>query len=247
MNTGHHNAGHHEDTGPAQSYERRPPRHDDHGPVPPHGPGGPLGTPSATDQRAQTRPMPPAAPLRVHHVTVRLTPTRGIAARPLVDRHLRVVLPAPHPWPVLADVLVSPGTDASAADALAAAHPGAAVIAVHDGAGMCWLRVDSGGVVRLTLTARHAALCSWPAWASLAHAWLVAGLPPAELPELAALPGAAVRETATAAGHAPPGAAVSETVTAADHALSVSSLPSSANPRRRRRTSSAGTGRPTAR
>lgn len=94
-----------------------------------------------------------------------------------MDEHLRVELPAPPPWPALADVLVAPGAGNGAADELAAANPGAAVVAVHTGAGSCWLRVGPHGRVplRLVLTERHAAVCPWPVWASLAYAWLVTG------------------------------------------------------------------------
>jgi hypothetical protein len=112
--------------------------------------------------------------------------------RPFVDRHLRVALPAPSPWPPLADVLLAPGapgapgtggtegTGGVTVDATAARHPGAAVVAVHHGTRVCRLRLgpyDSGATrapLSLTLTARHAALHPWPVWASLAHAWLVA-------------------------------------------------------------------------
>ncbi len=115
--------------------------------------------------------------------------------RPFVDRHLRVALPAPSPWPPLADVLLAPSTPGApgggdagdagdaggtAADAMAARHPGAAVVAVHHGTRVCRLRLgpyDSGATrapLMLTLTARHAALHPWPVWASLAHAWLIA-------------------------------------------------------------------------
>ncbi|UUU33292.1 hypothetical protein JIX56_27450 [Streptomyces sp. CA-210063] len=120
---------------------------------------------SATERRA---PGPWARYVRV------LAP--GPAAGPaVVDEHLRVELPAPRPWPALADVLVAPGAGHDAADALAVGHPGAAVVAVHTGAGRCWLRVGPYGHVpiRLTLTERHAARCPWPVWASLAHARLV--------------------------------------------------------------------------
>ncbi|MDX3640048.1 hypothetical protein [Streptomyces sp. MB09-02B] len=111
---------------------------------------------------------------------VRIAPPGPAGCPPLVDEHLRVELPAPWPWPVLADVLVAPGSGDAAADALAAAHPGTAVVAVHTGptgAGRCWLRVGPHGRVpiRLRLTAHHAALHPWPVWASLAHTWLVTG------------------------------------------------------------------------
>ncbi|MFJ2264236.1 hypothetical protein ACIOKD_39180 [Streptomyces sp. NPDC087844] len=114
----------------------------------------------------------------VHDVEVTLTlPGRD---RPFVDRHLRVALPAPGPWPPLADVLLARGAPDAAADTPAACHPGAAVVAVHHGTRVCRLRLgpyDSGTArapLTVTLTARHAALHPWPVWASLAHAWLVA-------------------------------------------------------------------------
>ncbi|MER8009227.1 hypothetical protein ABTZ70_26815, partial [Streptomyces sp. NPDC094149] len=151
---------------------------------------------------------------RAHEVS--LTGSRGT----VVDRHLRVVLPAPPPWPLLADVLVASGPGPTTADRLATAHPGAAVVAVHD-ADRCWLRLGpgvalhalhsgTGDVVRLTLTSRHAALCSWPTWASLAHAWLVSGLPPERLAEAPGGPvaggGGGAPETPSAATREPPGA-----------------------------------------
>jgi hypothetical protein len=113
--------------------------------------------------------------MSVHRVTVRLTHPNG--GPTFVDRHVRVGLPAPRPWPLLADVLVAQGVDGSTVDALAATHPGAAVVAVHHGAQACWLRLGPYGQVpvRLALDARHAAVRPWHAWASLAHAWLVAG------------------------------------------------------------------------
>ncbi|MGW0842501.1 hypothetical protein ACWD26_20515 [Streptomyces sp. NPDC002787] len=108
---------------------------------------------------------------------VRVTPTGPAGGPPVFDEHLRVELPAPPPWPALADVLVAPGAGDSAADALAAGHPGTAVVAVHAGTGRCWLRVGPYGraPIRLLLTERHAALRPWPVWASLAHAWLMTG------------------------------------------------------------------------
>lgn len=101
----------------------------------------------------------------------------GAGGVAVVDEHLRVRLPAPRPWPALADVLVAPGSGDDAADVLAAAHPGSAVVAVHTGAERCWLRLGPHGrtPVRLTLTGRHAALHPWPVWASLAHTWLMTG------------------------------------------------------------------------
>ncbi|KUL32492.1 hypothetical protein [Streptomyces regalis] len=126
--------------------------------------------------------FPPPSAVAAHRVTVRLTPTRPGRRPPVVDRHLRVTLPAPPPWPLLADVLVAPGPGASAADDLAAAHPGAAVVAVHQETESCWLRLGPYGhaPARLILNSRHMSLCPWPTWASLAHAWLSASLAPAE-------------------------------------------------------------------
>ncbi|MFE7031626.1 hypothetical protein ACFU9Y_15055 [Streptomyces sp. NPDC057621] len=104
--------------------------------------------------------------------------------RPFVDRHLRVALPAPYPWPPLADVLLAQGAPDTTADTSAYGHPGAAVVAVHHGTRVCRLRLGpcGSGTTRtpltVTLTARHAALHSWPVWASLAHAWLVAHAEP---------------------------------------------------------------------
>lgn len=136
--------------------------------------------------------------MSVHRVTVRLSPTHLERGGPVVDRHVRVALPAPHPWPLLADVLVAPGTDGSATDTLAATHPGAAVVAVYDGSEACRLRLGPYGrvPVRLILGARHAAVCPWHIWASLAHAWLSAGLDTTELGSVAA--GAVVTTTGQA-------------------------------------------------
>lgn len=151
----------------------------------------------------------------------------------IVDEHLRVALPAPHPWPSLADVLVGPGTGHGAADALAASHPGAAVVAVHDGTRprMCRLRLGPYGIdaVRLTLTAGHAAMCCWDTWASLAHAWLVAGLPP---------------EGLSAEGLSADG--LSCMTVPREHLAQSAAAPSSPSPRSRSRTSSAGPARFTA-
>ncbi|MFG2291264.1 hypothetical protein ACGFOU_34955 [Streptomyces sp. NPDC048595] len=124
----------------------------------------------------------------VHRVRVGLLlPGSG---RPVVDRHLRVTTPAPRPWPRLADVLAVPGADTAAACDVAGRHPGAAVVAGYrDGEG-CGLRLGgpygSGGAL-LELAARRSAGICWETWASLAHAWLVAGL------SVAGLASAAVR------------------------------------------------------
>ncbi|MEV0276392.1 hypothetical protein AB0I22_08425 [Streptomyces sp. NPDC050610] len=100
----------------------------------------------------------------------------------IVDEHLRVELPALAPWPRLADVLLREGDEEggnrSAAE-LAAAHPGALVAAVSRGHD-CWIRFATNGY-SLTLSAqRSTARPSWAMWASLAHTWLMSGLPVAE-------------------------------------------------------------------
>ncbi|MFE0188906.1 transcriptional regulator [Streptomyces sp. NPDC058989] len=129
-----------------------------------------------------------AAQGAVHRVRVGLLlPGSG---RPVVDRHLRVRTPAPRPWPRLADVLAVPGADAAAAGDVAGRHPGAAVVAVYRDGERCGLRLGgpygSGGAL-LSLGAGRAAGICWETWASLAHAWLVAGL------SVAGLASAAVR------------------------------------------------------
>lgn len=131
--------------------------------------------------------------------TVRLTedvPQRGVRRtgaallhpdRPLrvVDEHLRVRLPAIHPMPLLADVLVAehPSGARSAyedparyAAELADCHPGALVVAVYRGP-RCWLRL--GGRSRLLVREPGRPVQPWAVWASVAHVWLVAGLDPA--------------------------------------------------------------------
>ncbi len=132
--------------------------------------------------------------------TVRLTeeaPQRGVRrtgaalllhpGRPprVVDEHLRVRLPAAHPMPLLADVLVaelpsearSPYEDpARYAAELADCHPGALVVAVYRGP-RCWLRL--GGRSRLLVREPARSVQPWAVWASVAHVWLVAGLDPA--------------------------------------------------------------------
>lgn len=163
--------------------------------------------------------------------TVRLTedaPQRGVRRtgatllhpdRPLrvVDEHLRVRLPATHPMPLLADVLVaeypsdvrSPYEDPAgyAAEArspyedparyaaeLADCHPGALVVAVYRGP-RCWLRL--GGRPRLLVRDPGRPVQPWAVWASVAHVWLVAGLDPA------AFEPAAVRVVRTVRDYAP--------------------------------------------
>lgn len=94
-----------------------------------------------------------------------------------VDEHLRVGLPAPACLALLADVLIEHGTGAHRAEETAAAHPGALVVAVHH-QDRCWLRFGTDGTV-LELRGPDSEE-QWAALASLAHAWLVAGLPAQE-------------------------------------------------------------------
>ncbi|WP_198535002.1 hypothetical protein [Streptomyces natalensis] len=125
-------------------------------------------------------------PSCAHRVRVTL---RGGGRGPVVDDHLRVGAQAPPPWPRLADVVVAAGTHAAAADGTAAAYPGAAVVAVARDAVRCRLRLgpygggygDGYDSVLLGLHRRGPGAVSWAVWASLAHAWLVAGLPAAAL------------------------------------------------------------------
>ncbi|MHC3471723.1 transcriptional regulator [Streptomyces sp. 7R007] len=94
-----------------------------------------------------------------------------------VDEHVRVALPAPAA--PLGDVLVGRGTDAAGAIETACAHPGALVVAVHDGP-RCWLRFAPDGTVVALRVRGDQGPRLWPVLASLAHAWLVAGLPAGE-------------------------------------------------------------------
>ncbi|MEU7041604.1 transcriptional regulator [Streptomyces varsoviensis] len=96
----------------------------------------------------------------------------------IVDEHLRVELPAPAPWPRLADVLVGKGEGERCAAELAMCHPGALVVAVYRGRDG-WIRFASEGCSR-SLSTRRSPSPSWATWASLAHAWLLSGLPVAE-------------------------------------------------------------------
>lgn len=125
--------------------------------------------------------------------------------RPLrvVDEHLRVRLPAVHPMPLLADVLVAelPSVTRSPnegpvryAAELADRHPGALVVAVYRGP-RCWLRL--GGRPLLLVSGPGGPVQPWAVWASVAHVWLVAGLDPA------ALDPAAVRVVRTVRDYAP--------------------------------------------
>lgn len=112
-------------------------------------------------------------PVRRTEVTL-LHPATGA---PVVDEHVRVRLPAPSPLLLLADVLVAGGDGPRSATALAGRHPGALVVAVHRGP-RCWLLLGGAGRP-VTLDARRTD-APWAIWASVAHAWLVAGLPVAE-------------------------------------------------------------------
>lgn len=156
--------------------------------------------------------------------TVRLTedvPQRGVRRtgaallhpdRPLrvVDEHLRVRLPATHPMPLLADVLVaeypsgarSPYEDPAryAAD-LADCHPGALVVAVYRGP-RCWLRL--GGRPRLLVREPGRPVRPWAVWASVAHVWLVAGLDPAAFDPAAVQVVRTVRDYAPASPRSSP-------------------------------------------
>ncbi|MFJ8791371.1 hypothetical protein [Streptomyces sp. NPDC102462] len=122
-------------------------------------------------------------PLRVR--TVLLNPHSGNGAgieagSVTVDEHVRVSLPAEKRWAALGDVLVGPGAGATRAAETALSHPGALVVAVHHGR-RCWLRLGPDGTV-LELEARGPGQPAetWGTLASLAHAWLVVGLPAAE-------------------------------------------------------------------
>lgn len=123
-----------------------------------------------------------------------LTLTRVTLAHPesgaeVVDEHSRVGLPAPARTAALADVLLAdvPHGDLPRADAagparaaeLAAAHPGALVVAVHRGHD-CWIRFTCQGRTRVLAVHRPDAGPGGQVWdvlASLVHAWLSAGLP----------------------------------------------------------------------
>lgn len=129
-------------------------------------------------------------------VRVVLTGTEG---ERVVDEHLRAGLHAPLRVRRLADVLVGCGGDGSRPRGVCAEctgpastllHPGALVVAVprtahcvvrygtdaDDAAGAASPHSSGIGGV-LTLGGAHRALASWEVWASLAHAWLVAGPP----------------------------------------------------------------------
>jgi len=104
----------------------------------------------------------------------------SVSGKATVDEHVRVRLPAPECPALLGDVLIGRGTGAPAAVETAAAHPGAMVVAVHRGT-RCWLRFGSDGTVaELRLRGVGHQEEVWAAVASLAHSWLVAGLPATE-------------------------------------------------------------------
>jgi hypothetical protein len=113
----------------------------------------------------------------VRRTRIRLVHPRSGTA--VVDEHLRVGLPAPARWAVLADVLHTESEGPARAAELAAGHPGALVVAVHHGP-LCWIRFTCQGLPR-TLTIHRPEAASdgqvWKILASLAHAWLGAGLP----------------------------------------------------------------------
>ncbi|MDG9716409.1 hypothetical protein [Streptomyces sp. DH24] len=115
----------------------------------------------------------PGGPLRRVR-TVLLDPVTGNVA---VDEHVRARLTAgEEDRALLGDVLVEYGTGAPRAAEVAVAHPGALVVAVHQGA-RCWIRLSPDGTV-LELEAGggpapHEEL--WEGVASLAHSWLAAG------------------------------------------------------------------------
>ncbi|RAJ62435.1 hypothetical protein K378_03786 [Streptomyces sp. Amel2xB2] len=131
----------------------------------------------------------------------------GSAGERVVDEHLRAGLHAPPHGRGLADVLVGcdggddgnggngrgPGADGGCARCAgpepARRHPGALVVAVPQGEG-CVLRYGaaspyaSGTRGRLALGPAQRACAPWESWASLAHAWLVAGRPMADFGRL---------------------------------------------------------------
>jgi hypothetical protein len=110
-------------------------------------------------------------------ITVALLRNDAGRCRPwFVDQHVRVDAAASAPWPEVADVVVGAATVGD--------HPWALVVEVPKD-GRIQLRTGVNEYVSLRLVAAEPA---WPAWASLLHVWLAAGLP------LAAL--------ASAAGHA---------------------------------------------
>lgn len=115
-------------------------------------------------------------------VRVLITGARGTVA---ADEHLRATAGAPLRVRGIADVLVGPERPAECL--------GAAVVAVPSG-DRCLLEcgvADGRAVVPVRLGPAHRAQASWETWASVAHAWLVAGLPAAEL---GSVPGAGAEQ-----------------------------------------------------
>ncbi|WP_173870671.1 hypothetical protein SALCHL_002745 [Streptomyces albus subsp. chlorinus] len=98
----------------------------------------------------------------------------------VMDRHLRVRLPAPLPCPELADVVVARGGGPEAVRRLAREHPNALVAAAHMGT-RCWVTLGGGTDALLELGPQQFAGLPWQTWASLLHAWRVAGLSVQEL------------------------------------------------------------------
>ncbi|WP_420303656.1 hypothetical protein [Streptomyces sp. MAR4 CNX-425] len=152
--------------------------------------GAPAGGPRV---RRPGRPRSRPSPGPVHRVRVAVrrdgtgAPDAGVrrgGASPEADEHLRVGLPAPAPWPRLADVLLTPGRGPADVPAVAARHPGALVVAVYRG-GRCWLRCG-GRVHSLRIPDADADAGApaprpdsgwrWRAVASAVHAWRTAGL-----------------------------------------------------------------------
>lgn len=97
----------------------------------------------------------------------------GVAGTVAFDEHLRADADAPYRLRGIADVLV--GTVSRPEDCR-----NAAVIATPRGE-QCLLQCGVAGgsrpVVRVLLGAAHRAQAPWETWASVAHAWLVAGFP----------------------------------------------------------------------
>ncbi|MEU3710123.1 hypothetical protein [Streptomyces catenulae] len=139
-----------------------------------HGPGGVL--------RAAVEETPVPETGTAVRTAVRLRLPGGGR---VTDHHLRVAPPAPRPWPLLADVLVVRDPERAGAAHLA---PGAAVVALPRGPSGCRLRCGPRRDAWVVLGAGHAAVAPWEVWASLAHAWLVAGLPVRELVAARAAP-----------------------------------------------------------
>lgn len=112
-----------------------------------------------------------------HVRAVLVTPVAGAL---IEDEHVRTRLPAPARWSQLGDVLMVRGRGASMATATAVSHPGVLVVAVYEGS-RCWIRLGPEDAVH-ELEAEGAGDPEdvWAALASLAHAWLTAGLSASE-------------------------------------------------------------------